>query len=79
MLAIKSVSHQQFSFFHLYLHVCDQLSGLVMERRRPTGPGNGRTNAGSDFELCCAVLCAVCCCAVLCAVGKTENTKISRN
>ena len=59
MSAIKSVSHQQFPFFHFYLHVCDQLSGLVMERRRPTGPGNGRTNAGSDFELCCAVLCCV--------------------
>ena len=76
MSAIKSVSHQQFPFFHFYLHVCDQLSGLVMERRRPTGPGNGRTNAGSDFELCGAVLC---CGAVCCAVGKTENTKISRN
>ena len=47
------------SIFPFLSNVCDQLSGLVMERRRPTGPGNGRTNAGSDFELCCVLCCVL--------------------
>ena len=36
--------------FSISINVCDQLSGLLMEGRRLTGRGNGRTNAGSDFE-----------------------------
>ena len=68
MSAIKSVSHQQFSFFHFYLHVCDQLSGLVMESAAPLARA-----------MAALMLALILSCAVLCAVGKTENTKISRN
>ena len=51
----QRVSYQQFSFFHFYLHVCDQLSGLVMESAAPLA------RAMAALMLALILSCAVCC------------------